>query len=713
MDWTLSLAAAPRPGPIPLPALREDLRLESASANRDGSPSWMIHDPARNRFFRIGWLEFELLARWDAGDADTLVSRVRAETPLEPDAEDVAMLIRFLEHHQLLHATSARDTARLTAQRRLLRPSLWRYVLHNYLFFRIPLVRPQRFLAATLPYVSILLRPFALGLIVLASLFGLVLAARQWDTFTLAFGASLTLSGLLGYLGALAVAKSAHELAHAYVATRYGVRVAHMGVAFMVLWPLLYTDTSESWKLSNPRQRLAIAGAGIGAEFALAGLATLGWSIVADGALRHALFFLATTSWVITVGINASPFMRFDGYFLLSDLLDMQNLHERSGALARVLLRRQLLGWDEPDPEHFPPRLRKFLIAFAFVTWVVRLGIFLAIALAVYHYFFKLAGIFLFAVEVGWFVVRPVLSELKVWHARRAETTRRAKIGWLLLAVLMLILLAVPWRDRVDGPAWARAASQHVLYSPLPGRLAAAPPPEGPVAAGAPLFHIDSPDLRSQEGRARIAAETLAGLLSRLPGLPDEQERRAVIAEQFARELAEAMAQAAERARLMVRAPVAGVLLDVDSELAPGTWVRPTQPLGIVIDPAAWIVEVFVEERDLDRIRIGNHGRFFPRGDELAPIPGTVEEIDAARVVSLPAPALAAIHRGPIATMTPRGTDKLTPKAALYRVRMTLDRPPPRTSATLGSAVIDGEARSLIWEGLRYTAAVLIRESGF
>ncbi|UCF76982.1 MAG: hypothetical protein JSU71_06915, partial [Betaproteobacteria bacterium] len=475
MDRALTLQGAPGRGPVPLPALREDLRLEDASANRDGSPSWMIHDPARNRFFRIGWLEFELLARWDAGNADALVSRVRAETPLEPDADDVAALIRFLEHHQLLHAKSARDTARLATQRRMLRPSLWRYLLHNYLFFRIPLVRPQRFLEATLPYVSFLLRPLTLGLIALASLFGLVLAARQWDAFTATFGASLTLAGLLGYLGALAVAKSTHELAYAYVATRYGVRVAHMGVAFMVLWPLLYTDTAESWKLSNPRQRLAIAGAGIGAEFALAGLATLGWSIVADGALRNALFFLATTSWVITVGINASPFMRFDGYFLLSDLLDMQNLHERSGALARALLRRQLLGWNEPDPEYFPSRLRAFLIAFALVTWVVRLTIFIAIGLAVYYFFFKLAGIFLLAVELGWFVVRPVLAELKVWHARRAETTRRAKFGWLLLAVLMLIMLAVPWQDRVDGPGWACAAAQHVLFAPLPGQLAAAP----------------------------------------------------------------------------------------------------------------------------------------------------------------------------------------------------------------------------------------------
>jgi len=712
MDRALTLGAAPRRDPIRLPALREDLRLEGASANRDGSPSWMIHDPARNRFFRIGWLEFELLARWDAGNAEALAARVRAETPLQADVQDVVALIRFLEHHQLLQATNARDTARLTMQRRMLRPSLWRHVLHNYLFFRIPLVRPQAFLETTLPYVSFLLRPVTLGLIALVGFAGLILAARQWDAFTQTFGASLTVAGLLGYLGALAVAKSIHELAHAYVATRYGVRVAHMGIAFMVLWPMLYTDTGESWKLSDPRQRLAIAGAGIGAEFALAGLATLGWSIVADGSLRDALFFLATTSWVISVGINASPFMRFDGYFLLSDLLDLQNLHERSGALARAFLRRQLLGWREPDAEYFPPRLRNFLIAFALTAWIVRLFIFIAIALAVYHFFFKLAGIILFAVELGWFVVRPVLAELHVWGARRAETTRRAKFGWLVLVTLILAGLIVPWRDHIEGPAWARAAAQHVLYAPLPGRLAAAPPPSGRVAAGATLFLVDSPDLRSREGRARIAAETLAGLLSRLPGLPDEQERRAVIAEQFARELAEATAQAAERERLTVRAPIAGLLLDVDPQLARGTWVRPTQPLGIVVDPATWIVEVFVEERDLDRIRIGNRARFFAHGDALAPIPGTVEEIDAARVVSLPTPALAANHGGPI-SITTRDADRLTPRAALYRVRLTLAHPPPRSSATLGWAVIEGEARSLLLEGLRYTAAVLIRESGF
>jgi len=172
------------------------------------------------------------------------------------------------------------------------------------------------------------------------------------------------------------------------------------------------------------------------------------------------------------------------------------------------------------------------------------------------------------------------------------------------------------------------------------------------------------------------------------------------------------MAQAAERERLTVRAPIAGVLLDVDPQLTRGTWVRPTQPRGVVIDPAAWIAEAFVEERDLDRIRIGNRARFFPRGDELAPISATVEEIDAARTVSLPTPALAANYGGPIPVVSTE-SERLPPKAALYRVRLKLDRPPRRTSATIGSAVIDGEARSLLWEAMRYTAAVLIRESGF
>ena len=110
-------------------------------------------------------------------------------------------------------------------------------------------------------------------------------------------------------------------------------------MAFLVLWPMLYTDTSESWRLSNPRQRLAIASCrDHSPNWMIAGLATLGWALTQPSPIAKAFFYLATTSWILSLALNASPFMRFDGYFILSDWLDFPNLHERSGAICTYLV---------------------------------------------------------------------------------------------------------------------------------------------------------------------------------------------------------------------------------------------------------------------------------------------------------------------------------------------------------------------------------------
>lgn len=694
-----------------LPALREDLRLFAAAPNRDGSPAWMIQDPARNRFFRIGWLEFELLARWDAGEAGAIAGGVASETPLAAAAEDVEALAEFLRSNQLVRTASPQETARLARTRHARIPGRLAWLAHHYLFFRVPLVHPAAFLERTLPVVRPLMTRTAAFAILAATIAGLVLASRQWDAFTQAFAASLDPAGLVGYLLALAVAKSLHELGHAYAATRHGVRVGHMGIAFVVLWPMLYTDTGESWKLADRRSRFAIAAAGISAEVALAGLATLGWSLAPDGALRQSLFFLATTSWIMTVAVNASPFLRFDGYFLLSDALDFPNLHERSFAAARAFLRRTLLGLAAPDPEPLPPRLRRFLVAFAFATWAWRFVVFLGIALLVYHFFFKALGIVLFVLEIWWFIARPAAGELKVWWAERARVPRRRRVLLAGLAILLGALAFLPWRSGVHAPAWMHAERQHVLYSPLPARLAAAPPQPGAVQAGQALFVLDSPDIRSRAAVSSITAGTLATQLDRLQSMPDGEEKRAALAGELARELAEVRGELADLARLEVRAPFAGELLDVDPELAPGTWVRPAQPLGIVVAPQAWIIEAFVDEAALARIEAGQRVRFHPDAMALRVLEGRVTAIDSARAATLPHPMLALAHGGPVATTAESG--KLVPRAALYRVRIALDAPPPERRVALGTAVIEGRRWSPAADGLRRAAAVIVRESGF
>jgi putative peptide zinc metalloprotease protein len=703
MDRLVSAAA--------LPALREDLRLHAAASNADGSPAWVIQDPARNRFFRIGWLEFEMLARWHAGDAARVSAGVAAETPLAATPDDVAALAEFLGRNQLVRASSAQDTARLAHQRRGAVSGRLAWLAHHYLFFRVPLVRPERFLARTLPALDGLFTPAAAVAMLAVTVAGVLLAARQWDTFTHTLAGTLDPAGLLGYLAALAVAKSVHELGHAYTATRHGVRVGHMGVAFVVLWPMLYTDTGESWKLADRRRRFAIAAAGIVTEVGLAGLATLGWSLAPDGGLRQSLFFLATTSWLMTVAINASPFLRFDGYFLLSDALDFPNLHERSFAVARAFLRRALLGLPAPDPEPFAPRMRAFLIAFAVATWLWRLTVFVAIALLVYHFFFKALGVVLFALEIWWFVARPVTAELKVWWAERAAVPRRRRGVLVLLLLALVAVLFVPWQSDVHAPAWTHARQQHMLYSPLPARVAAAPRPAGAVRAGDVLFVLDSPDLRSRAAVSTITAGTLATQIERLQALPQGEERRAALKQELARELAEVRGDLADLARLEVRAPFDGELLDVDDALAPGTWVRPAQPLGMLMAPGDWIVEAYVEEAAAQRLRAGARARFHPANGDLAPVAGRVEAIDSTRAASLPHAMLAATHGGRIETTAESG--KLAPRAALYRVRIALEAPPAAARTAPGTAVIAAERRSIGGDALRRAAAVLVRESGF
>ena len=215
-----------------------------------------------------------------------------------------------------------------------------------------------------------------------------------------------------------------------------------MGVALVVLWPMLYTDTSESWRLRSSRQRLAVSSAGIVVELALAGLATLAWALAPDGIFRQAMLYLATTGWLLTLALNASPFMRFDGYFILTDLLDFPNLHERAGVLARAWLRKTLFGVTAPDSENLSLTARRALIAFALFTWLYRFTLFLGIAVAVYLLFFKALGIFLFAVEIAWFIVMPVWRELKDWRDLwpAVTTGHRRRLGLILLVLLFLVL---------------------------------------------------------------------------------------------------------------------------------------------------------------------------------------------------------------------------------------------------------------------------------
>ncbi len=704
-----ALGQNPMAAPERVPPCRDELRLLPASHNRDGSPAWMIQDPVTNRFYRIDWLDFEILSRWQLLEVTCIVDSVNTETTLEIDASDVAGLASFLQQHHLLQARSPQDVNRLIGHALAKRQGWLTWLVHHYLFFRIPLIRPQSALASIMPFMHWIFTPVTAFGVLAASLAGLVLVSRQWDVFSATLVDQLTFSGALGFASALVFSKTLHELGHALTATRFGVRVAHMGIALLVMFPMPYTDTSESWKLGQARQRLSIASAGIVAELALAGFATLAWALTPDGSLRSALFFLATTSWVLTLAVNLSPFMRFDGYFILSDWLDFPNLHERSGALTKVWMRRTLLGFDDPWPEEFPRRNLVMLIAFAVVTWVYRLFVFIGIAWLVYYYFFKVLGIVLFTIEILWFVWLPIGRELAIWFNRRSDIKNSRSILFAVVLSGLLALGMVPWQSSVQGTAWVHALRQSQIHSPIPGKLVVAATP-GRVHKGDRLFQLHSPDIALDAARSQGLSDARAQELRGLMGVDDGEAQRAELQLQREKFNAEVKLFKDELSRLDIAAPFDGILLDIDDGLAMNSWVHPKQALAVLLDPTSWVVDVLVPEEDVGRLRVGDAANIFVLRTHLEKMSGRVQAIDTSRLSTLPHLMLDVQTGGPIATLP---GDKRSPVAALYKIRVVLDGQPDLTQMVAGHAIIETEAKAWLPTQLNRMLAVLVRESGF
>jgi putative peptide zinc metalloprotease protein len=708
-------ASAPAPS---MPPLREELRLHRGPADREGTPRWTLEDPARNRFFQIGWAEMEMLARWHLGQPDAIAAAVSAETPLEIDAEEVTGFARFLASCNLLQVCGAEAQARLTAQANAGRMGWGKWLLKNYLFMRIPLVRPDAWLGRMLPLVAPLYSRAFLWLTLFCGTLGLFLAARQWDVFVTTFLHFFSLEGAALAGITLFCTKVLHELGHGFTAKRYGCRVSSMGVALLVMWPVLYTDTSGAWKLRDKNKRLAIGAAGMAVELALACYATLAWSFLPDGVLRSAAFMLGTTTWLMTLAINLNPFMRFDGYFLTADGLDIANLQDRSFALARWRLREALFRFGEEKPEHLSPGLERLLIAYAIGTWVYRFFLFLGIALLVYHVFFKLLGIFLFMVEIAWFIGRPIWGELMEWHKRggtyrwnSASMRTAGAFGLLLLALLL------PWRGSVEAPALLRAAEQVQLYAPTGARLEEmTTSPGSPVTAGQVLYRLHDPELSH---RLDMVERELVRLRWQNSFLVLDREAGAslrVVREEYATATAKRAALLMEQQRLTIKAPFDGVMADQATPLATGEWLGMGEWLGTLVDEKRVVVEAYVGERDLLRLQQGAKARFLADAGDQPPVDLVLAEIATAATTRLASVAeLSSPHGGGIAAI-PDQREGPVPEQAVYRVLLV---PPPGDTATAitmarrGSVDIAAERRSPLGEIITHAIALLRRESGF
>ncbi|WP_053267972.1 biotin/lipoyl-binding protein [Pseudomonas chlororaphis] len=696
-----------------LPSLRADLQLSAAAPALDGSPRWTLADPVRGRYFKLGAAAMRLLRHWSLGDAGQVLRAANREPGLPLGGAELDELLGFLRSHDLITALDPQQRASYDLKAAAQHQSLWQVLLHQYLFFRIPLWRPDAFLNRAWPWLARfgpgLLRyglPLTLGL-------GVFLVSRDWQRFLATFPHLFSLGGALAFGVALFFAKLCHEFGHAFMAKRAGCRVQSMGVAFMVLLPMFYTDVSDAWRVNDRRARLLIGAGGVLAELLLASIALLAWSLLPDGPARTAAFMLASATWITTLVINLNPFMRFDGYFLLSDFWEVDNLQGRAFALCRWRLREALFGYRQPAPEPWSPAMQRRLLWWGYGSWLWRAVLFFGIALAVYHLFFKLLGIFLMLVELVWFIFLPIVREWREWWTRREQADAPRVLLSSLGLVAALLLVAVPWRSSVEVPAMLEAGRASALHAPVAARVRQLNVSDGQaVSKGQVLVELESPDLASRQAIARREIEIQQLQMRRRAGRSETAADAGIVEQQLAEAVAEYRGLSAQRERLLLRAPEGGQLRDLLPQLQVGRWVSPKDPLARVVEPGARL-RGFLAEADLWRVAPGATGRFIADDPMHPALEVQLTEVDTNGVAYIDQEALTSDHHGPIAVRRDENR-RAEPVQAQYGARLkVLDASVTPSQPLRGVVVLQGRGESLLGTAWRRLAALGVRESGF
>ncbi|MGS0543471.1 biotin/lipoyl-binding protein [Pseudomonas sp. Y5-11] len=696
-----------------LPSLRADLQLSPAAPALDGSPRWTLADPVRGRYFKLGAAAMRLLRHWSLGDPEQVLRAANREPGLPLDGVELEQLLTFLRGHDLISALDDQQRASYSLKALAQRQSLWKILLHQYLFFRIPLWRPDAFLNRAWPWLERFgPRLLRVGLPVTLAL-GVFLVSRDWQRFVGTFPHLFSLGGALSFAVALFFAKLCHEFGHAFMAKRAGCRVQSMGVAFMVLLPMFYTDVSDAWRVNDRRARLLIGAGGVLAELLLACIALLVWSLLPDGPARTAAFMLASATWITTLVVNLNPFMRFDGYFLLSDLWEVDNLQGRAFAFCRWRLRECLFGYGAPAPEPWSPTMQRRLLIWGYGSWLWRAALFFGIALAVYHLFFKVLGIFLMLVELVWFIFLPIMNEWRQWWSRR-EQAHGPRVLVSSLAVLgLLLVLIVPWRSAVELPTMLEGGRASALHAPVAARVKTVKVADGQtVAQGDVLIELESPDLESQQAIVRREIQIQQLLMRRQAGRSETAADAGIIEQRLAEAVAQYRGLSARRERLLLRAPHAGTVRDVLPNLTPGRWLSSKDALARVVEDGSRL-RGYIAEAELWRVKPGATGRFIADDPMHPALAVKLDEIDTNGVAYVDQEALTSDHHGPIAVRRDQ-QQRAEPVQAQYGARLTtLDQPPTPVQPLRGVVVLQGSGESVLGVAWRRLAALGVRESGF
>ena len=613
-----------------------------------GQPWHIVQDVSGGKFHRLTPGAYALVRAMDGEHTvQELWDRAcRAGGDDTPTQNEVVDLLSQLHANDLLHCDVSPDAAEVFERFRKQRRSRWKQRLGNPMSIRVPLIDPDALLTRWSPWLGRVFGRTGALIWLAVVLPAIALAAQHWSELTnnssdqLLSAQNLTLIALL-----YVPIKVLHELGHGAATKRWGGAVTDMGVMFLVFAPVPYVDSSSSSAFPERRRRAVVAAAGMLVETFLAAIALYFWILLEPGLARAIAFNVMLIAGVSTVVVNGNPLLRFDGYYIFCDLIDMPNLAQRGTRYCTYLVDRYLFRAHGLEESADSRAEKRWLVGYTVISWCYRILITVGIILFVADQFFVF-GVLLALWALFQFLVMPIYKAIK--HIRTSPTLARVRgratrlaFGTAAALVLLAGFAPMPLRTQAEGVVWLPDSA--LLRAGIDGEfrqwLVA---PGERVTRGTPIALLSDPKLDSELASARAAVDEYQ---ARYDALAFTEPAAAQVTLQQLEQYRRRQQHAEERhAKLIVVAGSDGVLVAPRHVDMPGTYYKKGELLGYLLERSRLIARVAVTQADIDLVRSQLTRAELRVADDIDEIhqvstvramPGAVDELPSAALGSV------------------------------------------------------------------------------
>jgi putative peptide zinc metalloprotease protein len=689
----------------------------------EGMTHYVVKDPIALKYFRFKVEEYFLLQQFDGKQSLLDVKKV-FERKYRPQTISIEDLMRFAAqlHEAGIAAVDTQEQGKVLIDRR--RKNKWKRVWQffaNILYIKIPIIDPEKLLTKMYPWFRWIFTSYFIMASCATMLAAITLVISHWSEFSSKlpeFQSFFNWRTIFAFWISLAIIKIIHEFGHGLTAKHFGGEVHEMGMLFLVLTPALYCDVTDSWLLPSKWKRIWISAAGIYVECFLASLATFVWWNTEQGLLNSLMMATMFICSVNTIMFNANPLLRYDGYYVMADWLEIPNLRIKSTQFFTYLFQEKVLGLEIPVQSYMPRSRRSLFVTYAIASYIYRWFVTFSILFFLYRVLPPKLRVLSAMLALGSLVPLIAVPGYQIFKfvrqpgRMRKVKKARAAAFFAVAGVLLAGILLIPTPLRVQGTLVLTPEKPALIYAEIPGRVVEFKVRDGDIVRGP----------RYDETGALVEPGTLLATLSN----PEKLREREVLREQHdgnmlkaaaldrsfrpgdhaladehrqhAEKLEEALTKIDEEiGKLTLYSPRDGQTIGVPHPETTGQYLKPGKPFCEIADPTRLEAHLILDQTDIDLIRTGNRSWIKIYGDSERTIRSRVRVIAERNREEIP-PELSNLAGGEIATKQDEKKGTAKPLTAVYEIIIPVDNSNLHLQSGLrGFAKIDGGYSTLGW----------------